>query len=408
MALINRISAAIDGFRYGSKNDSVFTGTTSGSGPLHRSIAVRSTVDSFASAAFNRIAMDACMVEFNHVKMDAEDKEAIYTNTELANCLGLYANIDQTGRQLIQDIVLSMFDEGVVAVVPISVDGKITLRVGRVTDWMPTSVRVECYNEVSGRLDQMVVDKDSTAIIENPLYAVVNGPNTTLRRLVTKINQIDQLDAILSSGQLDIIIQLGVPLHTEKQEEAAKVRMENMSKQLANNRYGVSYIDGNERITQLNRPANDSLLPQIDKLTELFHNQLGLTPNVFNGTASETETRAYYVRTIDPIVTAIAEAFTKAFITKTALTQGQKVSYYRDPFKLVAIEQIPDIIDKTGRNEVMSPNEGRKILGLRPSKDPEADKLKNRNMAPKEETQPAGYAGDPDPSQNESKTKEEE
>lgn len=368
----------------------------SSSRPMFRNIAVRSTVDSFASAAFNRIAIDASMVDFIHVAVEKDtQKERVIDDSDVARCLGLDANLDQTGRQLIQDIVYSMFDEGVVAVVPLDVNGRITLRVGRILDWFPTAIRVETYNEKIGEKQQIVVPKDSTAIIENPLYAIINGPNTTLRRLITKMNQIDQIDAYTSSGQLDLILQLPTALYASKQTKTADARLKEVTEQLKNNNLGMAYIDANEKITQLNRPVSNTLLPQIDKLTEMFYNQLGLTANVLNGTASEAEMRAYYSRAIDPIVTAIAEVFTKSFLEPEEKASGEKIVFYRDPFKLVPIEQIPDIIDKTSRNEVMTPNEGRRILGLRPSDDPEADVLKNRNMAAKNES-PAGSVPNPD------------
>lgn len=395
MGLKDRLTKAWDVLTNPEETKIVQMGYSS-SRPMFRNVAVRSTVDSFASAAFNRIAIDASMVDFMHVEVDKDtQKEKVIDNSDISTCLGLNANLDQTGRQLIQDVVYSMFDEGVVAVVPIKVDDKITLRVGRILDWFPTAIRVETYNEKIGEKQQIVVPKSSTAILENPLYAIINGPNTTLRRLITKMNQIDQIDAYISSGQLDLILQLPTALYNSKQTKTADSRLKEVEKQLTNNKLSMAYIDANEKITQLNRPVSNTLLPQIDKLTEMFYNQLGLTANVLNGTASESEMRAYYSRAIDPIVTAIAEVFTKSFLEEHELLKGQKIVFYRDPFKLVPIEQIPDIIDKTSRNEVMTPNEGRRILGLRPSDDPEADVLKNRNMAAKNEM-PAGSVPNPD------------
>lgn len=395
MGIRDRLTKAWDVLTNPEENRIVQAGYSS-SRPMFRNVAVRSTVDSFASAAFNRIAIDASMVDFIHVKIDKEtQKEKHIEDSDISKCLGLDANLDQTGRQLIQDLVYSMFDEGVVAVVPIQVGDRITLRVGRILDWFPDAIRVETYNEKIGEKQQIVVPKDSTAILENPLYAIINGPNTTLRRLITKMNQIDQVDAYTSSGQLDLILQLPTALYASKQTKAADARLKEVQEQLTNSTLSMAYIDANEKITQLNRPVSNTLLPQIDKLTEMFYNQLGLTANVLNGTASESEMRAYYSRAIDPIVTAIAEVFTKSFLEPEEKESGQKIVFYRDPFKLVPIEQIPDIIDKTSRNEVMTPNEGRRILGLRPSDDPEADVLKNRNMAAKNEA-PAGSVPNPD------------
>lgn len=395
MGIRDRLTKAWDVLTNPEENRIVQAGYSS-SRPMFRNVAVRSTVDSFASAAFNRIAIDASMVDFIHVEVDKEtQKEKHIEDSDISKCLGLDANLDQTGRQLIQDLVYSMFDEGVVAVVPIQVGDNITLRVGRILDWFPDAIRVETYNEKIGEKQQIVVPKDSTAILENPLYAIINGPNTTLRRLITKMNQIDQVDAYTSSGQLDLILQLPTALYASKQTKAADARLKEVQEQLTNSTLSMAYIDANEKITQLNRPVSNTLLPQIDKLTEMFYNQLGLTANVLNGTASESEMRAYYSRAIDPIVTAIAEVFTKSFLEPEEKALGQKIVFYRDPFKLVPIEQIPDIIDKTSRNEVMTPNEGRRILGLRPSDDPEADVLKNRNMAAKNEA-PAGSVPNPD------------
>lgn len=390
MSLTNRIAVAWDVFKSGVDPNRLRSGSSYS--PDMSSIYVQSTVDSFASVAFSRIASDASAVDFNHVKIDAEtDKETIMSS-QLADLLGLDTNIDQTFKEFIRDFVKSLFNMGTAVIVPIDVRGKLTLRVGYVTQWYPDAVELNVYNEYSGNREPLRVYKEDCSIIQNPLYAVANGPNTTLNRLITKMNQIDQIDAILSSGKLDLILQLPYSLANEEFEKQAKERLVSLQNQLSTTGVAAAYIATNEKITQLNRPVADTLLPQVEKLAEEFHNQLGLTRNVLNGTASEEEMRNYYSRTIDIILTAITEAMTKAFITKTARTQGQKVAYYRNPFALVPMSQLPDLLDKAGRGAYISPNEGRRFLGLKPSSDPDADKLKNRQMPDEKQ----GLAPDPD------------
>ncbi len=390
MSLTNRIAVAWDVFKSGVDPNRLRSGSSYS--PDMSSIYVQSTVDSFASVAFSRIASDASAVDFNHVKIDTEtDKETIMSS-QLADLLGLDTNIDQTFKEFIRDFVKSLFNMGTAVIVPIDVRGKLTLRVGYVTQWYPDAVELNVYNEYSGNREPLRVYKEDCSIIQNPLYAVANGPNTTLNRLITKMNQIDQIDAILSSGKLDLILQLPYSLANEEFEKQAKERLVSLQNQLTTTGVAAAYIATNEKITQLNRPVSDTLLPQVEKLAEEFHNQLGLTRNVLNGTASEEEMRNYYSRTIDIILTAITEGMTKAFLTKTARTQGQKVAYYRNPFALVPMSQLPDLLDKAGRGAYISPNEGRRFLGLKPSSDPDADKLKNRQMPDEKQ----GLAPDPD------------
>ena len=390
MSLTNRIAVAWDVFKSGVDPNRLRSGSSYS--PDMSSIYVQSTVDSFASVAFSRIASDASAVDFNHVKIDAEtDKETIMSS-QLADLLGLDTNIDQTFKEFIRDFVKSLFNMGTAVIVPIDVRGKLTLRVGYVTQWYPDAVELNVYNEYSGNREPLRVYKEDCSIIQNPLYAVANGPNTTLNRLITKMNQIDQIDAILSSGKLDLILQLPYSLANEEFEKQAKERLVSLQNQLSTTGVAAAYIATNEKITQLNRPVSDTLLPQVEKLAEEFHNQLGLTRNVLNGTASEEEMRNYYSRTIDIILTAITEGMTKTFLTKTARTQGQKVAYYRNPFALVPMSQLPDLLDKAGRGAYISPNEGRRFLGLKPSSDPDADKLKNRQMPDEKQ----GLAPDPD------------
>lgn len=386
MSLLDRITVAYDVLKNGiNRNDlragSAYSSTMSA--PF-----IRSSVDSFASAAFNRIAVDASMVEFRHVKIDPITDKEEELKSVLSDLLGLDTNIDQTFQQFIQDCVKSLFSEGSIAITPIQVEGKPTLRVGFIRQWYPKAVEIDVWNEYEGRRQQMHVMKEDCAIVENPLYAVTNGPNATLKRLIEKMNQIDNVEAIMASGKLDLILQLPNAVDRGRLKDEAAERLQLVQDQLKSHGTGMAYIGANERITQLNRPVSDTLLPQIDKLSETFHNQLGLTANVLNGTAGESEMRAYYSRTIDPILKAILNAMSKAFLTKTARTQGQQIVFYRDPFALVPMSQLPDLLDKISRNEIATPNEGRRIIGLKPSADPEADVLKNRNMAAKQEDQP--------------------
>lgn len=381
MSIKDRIVVALDVLKNGVDDNTV--GAGSYYSPQMSAPFVRSTVDSFASSAFNRIAVDCSAVNFHHVKIDPNTDKEKTIQSELTELLKLDTNIDQTFKDFIRDCVKSMFSEGSFAITPISVNGKLTLRVGYIRQWYPRHVELDLWNEKQGKRDHLRVLKEDCAIIENPLYSVTSGSNSTLKRLIEKMNQIDQIDAIAASGKLDLILQLPQAMTHDKFIKDADGRIEDIQSQLKNNRMGIAYIGANEQITQLNRPVSDTILPQIDKLTEAFHNQLGLTANVLNGTANETEMRAYYSRTIDPILTAIVEAMTKAFIKPANRKQGEKIVYYRDPFALVPMSQLPDLLDKAGRNEYLTPNEGRRIMGFKPHSDPEADELKNRNMAPK-------------------------
>lgn len=381
MALSDRIIKALDVLKNGVDDNKVGHGNYYA--PAMSAPFVRSSVDSFVSAAFNRIAVDCSSVEFNHVKIDPNTEKEVQLNSSLSSLMHLDTNIDQTFKYFIRDCINSMFGEGTFAITPISVKGVITLRVGYVRQWYPEYVELDLWNERQGKRDRLRVRKEDCAIVENPLYAVTSGTNATLKRLIEKMNQIDQIDAIVTSGKLDLILQTPNATTHNKFIKDAEGRVRDIEEQLANGKMGVAYIGPNERITQLNRPVSDTILPQIDKLSEAFHNQLGLTANVLNGTASETEMRAYYSRTIDPILTAIVEAMTKSFIKKSARDKGEKIVYYRDPFSLVPMTQLPDLLDKAGRNEYLTPNEGRRIMGFKPHSDPEADELKNRNMAPK-------------------------
>lgn len=357
--------------------------------PAHRALR-RYSNSSYVSGIFNRIALDVAATQIQHVKINATNDDRTYIESGLINCLTVEANIDQTGMQFIQDIVYSMFDEGVVAVVPVdttispTVSGSYeidTMRVGKITQWYPKHVEVNIYNEKTGMDERVTLPKSMIAIIENPLYAVINDENATLTRLINKMAMMDDVDAVLSSGKLDLIIKLPYAVKTELQKTQAEERIKGIEDQLSKGKHGVVYTDAAENVQQLNRPINNRLIEDVQYLSQQFHNQLGLTENVFNGTASESELRGYYTRTVDVIVNAILAEFNRKFLTKTARTQGQKFEAYRDPFTLVPVEQIATIADTFRRNSILTSNEIRKIVGYKPSNAPEADKLYNPNIA---------------------------
>lgn len=344
---------------------------------------------SIVSAIYNRIAIDVASISLAHVRRDQNGRFIETLRTQLHECLTVTANVDQTGRELIQDIAMSLFDEGVVAVVPTDVDvdpNKTNsyiierMRVGRIVEWMPLHVRVNLYNERTGIREDVVVAKENTAIIENPLYAVMNQPNSTLQRLIHKLNLLDAIDSQSGSGKLDILIQLPYVIKTQARKEQAERRRKAIEEQLTGSKYGIAYTDGTEKITQLNRPAENNLMTQIEYLTSMLYSQLGLTENVFNGTAEEAELLNYFNRTIEPILSAITEEMQRTFLTKTARTQGQAITYYREPFKLVPAGQLAEIVDKFSRNEILSSNEIRAEIGYKPSEDRRADELRNKNL----------------------------
>lgn len=347
---------------------------------------------SFVASIYNRIAIDASMATLRHVKIDKKTEDETLIDSGLNYCLNTEANIDQSSIQFKHDVVYSMFDEGVVAVVP--VDTTInplksesyninTLRVGKIVQWYPKHVTVRLYNEETGQNEDITLAKSIVAIIENPLYAILNGENSTLKRLVRKINELDLEDALSSSGRLDLIIQVPYGIKTQLQKDMANERINMIEAQLASGKHGISYIDQTEKVTQLNRPINTQLPETIERLTKQLYNQLGLTENIFNGTASEEELRFYYSRTIDPILENIVAEFRRKFLTKTARTQGHDIQYYRDMFKFVTIEMVSTLTDTVRRNSVLTSNEVRKILRMRPSNDPRADELFNPNIADK-------------------------
>lgn len=363
----------------------------SSSRPTHKTINYVNT-SSYVSSIYNRIAIDVSMTTFKHVKVDLTNEDVTDMRTGLNNCLTLEANIDQTHLQFIHDLVYSMFDEGVVAIVPVETtlspvnSGSYdinSLRVGKIVNWFPKHVEVNLYNDLTGQNERIVLDKKNVAIVENPLYSVVNDENSTLKRLIRKLNQLDNIDNISDTGRLDLIISVPYGIKTDTQKAMANSRIASIEAQLSSGKNGIAYLDATEKITQLNRPVNSQLPERINELSQQFYNQLGLTQNIFNGTASEAELRTYYSRTIDPIVENIVAEINRKFLTKTARSQGQKIVYYRDMFKTVPVETIASLGDTLRRNSIASSNEIRKFINLKPSNDPRADELFNPNIADK-------------------------
>lgn len=416
MKLTERLLHSWDAFKNAGTTYSTDIGTGS-STPSGKTVLSRVSADSLAGTIYNRIAIDASMVTFHHVKTDAQGNETDIKSS-MNDIFGLEANIDQNSVDFIQDIVYSMFDEGVVAVVPVhttispenfggfEID---SMRVGKVTQWYPKHVKVQLYNEETGRKQEVVLKKKAVALIENPLYPIVNGPNSTMKRLISKMTLLDYQDDATASGKLDLILQLPHVLKTELQKKTAKQRVEHIEDQLKNNKYGIAYLEATEKVTQLNRPVVSNLSEQVDKLVQELYNQLGLTENIFNGTASEAELKIYYERTIDPILTRIALEFKRKFLTKTARTQGQTIVFRRNPFKLIPASQISEIADKFSRNAILSPNELRSVLGYAPNAQPESNQLINRNIANKNQEGSTGSGMSPDEnSQNDSNNDGEE
>lgn len=343
----------------------------------------------FVNTIINRIAVDAAAIDIRHVKLDNNDRFSEYIKDELDNCLTVESNKDQAARAFLQDIVMSMLDEGCVAVVPIDTDidpkdstsYKIeTMRVAKILQWYPDHIQVECYNDRIGQRQTITVPKKSTAIIENPFYAIMNEPNSILQRLIKKLNLLDVIDAQSGSGKLNLIIQLPYVIKTESRKEQAAQRRDDIENQLAKSQYGIAYTDGTEKITQLNRPAENNLLSQVQYLTSMLFSQLGLTESILNGTADEKTMLNYQNRIIVPILCAITEEFRRKFLTKTARTQKQDIMYFVNPFRYVQASDMAEIGDKMTRNEIMTSNEIRQIVGLKPSTDPKADELRNKNL----------------------------
>nr|DAT57271.1 MAG TPA: portal protein [Caudoviricetes sp.] len=355
------------------------------------------------SAMYNRIAIDVAAVNIEHVRVDKEDhyEETIFSG--LNDCLKYSANIDQSGREFVMDIVLTMMDEGVAAVVPVDLDVSPvennsydikTMRVGKIREWFPDSVRVDLYNDRTGRREEITVPKSMTAIIQNPLYAVMNEPNSTLQRLIHKLALLDVIDEQSGSGKLDLIIQLPYVIKTEARRQQAEERRKQIEQQLKDSKYGIAYTDGTEHITQLNRSVENNLLDQVKYLETKLYGQMGVSENVLNGTANEEEMLNYYNRTLEPILSSITDNMTRTFLTKTARTQGQRVKFFRDPFRLIESSTLAELADKFTRNEIMSSNEFRAVIGLHKSDDPKADQLINSNLNQASD-QNSNYTADP-------------
>ena len=348
--------------------------------------------ESFVSAIYNRIAIDVSMARIRHVKVDPKTEDVTVMKTGLNECLTNEANIDQTGIQFMHDLVYSMFDEGVIAVVPVdtTISPRVSggydinsLRVGKVVQWYPKHVRINLYNEETGQNEDVTLEKSMVAIIENPLYAVMNAPNSTLKRLITKINQLDEIDAASVSGRMNMIIHVPYSIKTQLQKDMAAERIKEIEHNLSVGKHGITYMDATEKVTPLNRSIETTLPDTIDRLMKQFYNQLGLTQAIFDGSANEEQLRVYYSRTIDPIVECIGAEFRRKFLTKTGRTQGQDIEYYRDMFKFVTVEMLSGLGDTVRRNSILTSNEFRKIIGIKPSSDPRADELFNPNIADK-------------------------
>jgi phage portal protein len=344
---------------------------------------------SIVTSIYNRISLDVASISIRHCILDDEDRFMEYKNSSLDSCLNLEANLDQTSRSFIQDVVMSLFDEGCIAIVPVDTvrdpmktdSYDITsMRVGHIITWYPDSVKLEVYNEQKGIKEEIVLPKRIVSIIENPLYSIMNEPNSTLQRLIRKLNLLDAIDEQSGSGKLDLIIQLPYTVKTEIRREQAERRRKDIEEQLQSSKYGVAYTDGTEKITQLNRSVENNLLKQIEYLTSMLYSQLGITQTVLDGTADEQTMLNYYSRTIEPIISAITDEMKRKFLTKTARTQKQTILFFRDPFKLIPSEKLAELADKFTRNEIMTSNEFRQIVGRKPSSDPKADQLINSNL----------------------------
>ena len=393
MGLLNRLSHAWNAF--------IGNDYYNYSGSKYRDLGYSSTVQpyrtyftkgndkSIVTAIYTRIAIDCMSIDLKHIRLDENGRYVEEIKSKLNNCLTVEANKDQTARNFIKDIVVSMFDEGVVAVVPIdttfnpSISSSYdieTMRTGRITQWYPDHVRVEVYNDRTGLKEELVFAKKDIAIIENPLYEVTNAPNSTLQRLILKLNILDAIDKQSGSGKLDLIIQLPYVIKSDARKEQAEKRRADIENQLANSKFGIAYTDGTEKITQLNRSVENNLMTQIQYLTSMLYSQLGITEEVLNGSADEKTMLNYMNRTIEPIMSAIVDEMKRKFLTKTARSQNQTIEYFNDPFKLIPVTNLADIADKFTRNEIMSSNEIRQIIGMKPVNDPRADELRNKNL----------------------------
>ena len=402
--IVNRFKHAWNAFTRDPTQNSYNIGPSYGARPDRTRLSLGSE-RSIISSVYTRIGIDVAATGIQHVRLDPNGRYLETIDSGLNNCISVEANIDQSGRSFLQDVVMSMFDEGVVAIVPIdttlnpavstSYDIQ-TMRTGKIVSWFPNHVRVNIYNDRTGFKEDILLPKRNVAIIENPFYSVMNEPNSTLKRLIYKLNLLDAIDQQSGSGKLDLIIQLPYVIKTPARKAQADIRRKDIEEQLNGSKYGIAYTDGTEKVTQLNRPAENNLMTQIEYLTKMLYSQLGITENIFDGTADEKTMINYYNRTIEPILSTITDGMRRVFLTKTARTQGQTIAYFRNPFSLVPASEMATIADTMTRNEILTSNEVRAIIGYKPSSDADADKLKNKNVKSEEESKnPAGSLPDP-------------
>lgn len=344
---------------------------------------------SFVTAIYNRIAMDAASIDIRHIRKDEKGRFKEIVNSGLQNVFNVEANVDQTGRQFKHDLFLSLLDEGCVAAVPVIMDKEpdengnvdvINMRIGEIIEWKPESVKVRLYNEETGIKEDILLPKSDVAVIESPLYPVINEPNSTMQRLVRKMALLDAIDEQSGSGKLDMIIQLPYAVRNELKRQEANVRMKLMEEQLNSNKFGIAYIDATEKVTQLNRPVENNLMEQIQYLTNTLYSQLGLTEEIMNGTATADVMSNYYNRTIEPLLSAVTDELRRKYLNEKSLKDGQDITSYRDPFKLVPVEKLAEMVDKLTRNEILTSNEVRQLIGYMPVDDPNADELRNKNL----------------------------
>lgn len=403
MAILDRIKNAYNAFR--NNKDPTFYGYDTGTPYFYRPDRRRFTNGnerSIVTAIFNKIAMDAATIDIEHVRLDDNGRYIETIKSTLNECLSVEANIDQTGRALRQDIFMSMFDEGCVAVVPIdtSKDPKLTdsydiytMRTGKIMQWKPQTIQARVYNDITGQREDVWIHKKNAAIIENPLYAVMNEKSSTMQRLIRKLNILDAIDEQSGSGKLDLIVQLPYTVKSTTRREQAEQRRQDIENQLSGSKFGIAYIDATEHVTQLNRPVENNLMKQIEYLTSMLFSQLGITQSILDGTADEKTMLNYYSRTVEPVVSAVVDEMKRKFLTKTARSQGHSICAYRDPFKLVPVAELAKIADTLTRNEIATSNEIRQMIGWKPSNDPKADQLVNSNISQPSENAPPDDSG---------------
>jgi hypothetical protein len=403
MAILDRIKNAYNAFR--NNKDPTFYGYDTGTSYFYRPDRRRFTNGnerSIVTAIFNKIAMDAATIDIEHVRLDDNGRYIETIKSTLNECLSVEANIDQTGRALRQDIFMSMFDEGCVAVVPIdtSKDPKLTdsydiytMRTGKIMQWKPQTIQARVYNDITGQREDVWIHKKNAAIIENPLYAVMNEKSSTMQRLIRKLNILDAIDEQSGSGKLDLIVQLPYTVKSTTRREQAEQRRQDIENQLSGSKFGIAYIDATEHVTQLNRPVENNLMKQIEYLTSMLFSQLGITQSILDGTADEKTMLNYYSRTVEPVVSAVVDEMKRKFLTKTARSQGHSICAYRDPFKLVPVAELAKIADTLTRNEIATSNEIRQMIGWKPSNDPKADQLVNSNISQPSENAPPDDSG---------------